>query len=374
MNPSEVDLTKRGPRRVGLLRSLAPVPMEPLEKQPDFAAFYAKHSEYVRRQLVRRGIQPADLDDVEQEAFVVIHKLLPSFEGRSSVETWLHAVTWRVAANYRRRKRGWTEVAVQPPQAVDEDTLEPAIGGGRLRSMLSAVDDRYRDLLVLHDIGGLSISELSNLTGNARATIRQRVEQGRAAIGQRIWKALTEHDQEAWLERLAAGFAQPANQQCPRLERPIVCGETAISTLDDIVFVLWRGETSVVALEALINVMFAVADASPQGLRHINVVESTSTPPTREGRQLTAWLAGKLGPRVRAAAWAVEGTMLKKLVAPVMNSCLFLGGVSINVRFFDAVRPASSWLAEHGPGDALKIAGHVELMRRSLDEQRPRTG
>jgi RNA polymerase sigma-70 factor (ECF subfamily) len=46
---------------------------------------------------------PADLDDISQEAFVAIHRMLPGFEGRSSLETWLNAVAWRVASHYHRR-------------------------------------------------------------------------------------------------------------------------------------------------------------------------------------------------------------------------------------------------------------------------------
>ncbi len=58
---------------------------------PDFAPLYEKHRGLVRRVLAKRGVEPVDLDDATQEAFVIVHRLLPAFEGRSSIETWLFA-------------------------------------------------------------------------------------------------------------------------------------------------------------------------------------------------------------------------------------------------------------------------------------------
>ena len=68
-----------------------------------FETVYRRHEGLVRATLRHYGVRPADLDDVAQEAFVTIHRKFPEFEGRSSLETWLHAVCWRTAVGYRRR-------------------------------------------------------------------------------------------------------------------------------------------------------------------------------------------------------------------------------------------------------------------------------
>src|SRR3954454_3630975 len=73
--------------------------------QPSFESLYSAYTPLVRRLLRKQGVIASDLDDVLQETFVTVHRLLPSFEGRSSMSTWLQAVTWRVAANHRRRQR-----------------------------------------------------------------------------------------------------------------------------------------------------------------------------------------------------------------------------------------------------------------------------
>ena len=141
--------------------------------QLDFVTLYASHAAYVRRILVQRGVRPADLDDLLQDAFITIHRLLPTFEHRSSIETWLYSVTWRIVAHYHRRKR---ETRASPDVFRDpRDDGSPMLGFERVHSFFAGLDDEHRDLLALHEIGGLSISSLSELTGNARVTIRNRL-------------------------------------------------------------------------------------------------------------------------------------------------------------------------------------------------------
>jgi RNA polymerase sigma-70 factor (ECF subfamily) len=318
---------------------------------------------------VRRGVRADDIDDVLQEAFVTIHRLLPSFEGRASLETWLHAVVWRVAAGYHRRRR------IEPCAAGSDGSIAdcpamPAADEG-LHASLALMDEESRDVLALHDIGGLSIAEVSDITGNARATVRQRLERARLALGRRMWRTLTEkhQTQAAWLKRLSPRLAErlEGGVQLTHEREIIVSGNTAISTIDDLVLVVWRAEQTTEDMEALIEVLMGRSAASPNGLRYLSVIEPTSKPPTREGRQMMAWAAGKIGPHVRAAAWAVEDSAMTSLVAPITNACCFLGGVPLNLRFFVGLPPAALWLTQHGDSlEPAEIATQVEAMKRRL--------
>lgn len=332
----------------------------------DFSAVYTTHAPFVRRILTRRGIHAADLDDALQEVFVIVHRQLPGFEGRARIETWLHSVAWRVSANYHRRKR--TEASLSSEWGRIAPTDEPqmtARPGARLRTLLNDIDERQRDLLALHEIGGLSISELSNITGNARVTVRNALERARLAVGRHIRAAaISSSDDEAWVARFAPRFeAEPATLP---LAEPIVFERNAFACIGDTVIVVWRGHGSVASMEVLLPILFAVAEVSPTGLRYLSVIEPGSTPPNREGRDMTAWGLARLGPAIRAAAWVAESSHLISVVAPFMNTAFFLAGTPVNARYFDELAPASRWLAEHGQRDAPAIAACVELMRRQL--------
>ncbi len=72
---------------------------------PAFDAVYAEHFSFVWRNLRRLGVRESHLDDASQEVWVVVHRRLPSFEGRSSLRTWLVGIAVRVASDHRRWRR-----------------------------------------------------------------------------------------------------------------------------------------------------------------------------------------------------------------------------------------------------------------------------
>src|SRR5688572_25865929 len=68
---------------------------------PTFEAVYAEHFAMVWR-LVAHRVPQAALDDVVQEVFLVVHRKLPEFEGRSTVRTWVFGIVRRVVRDYVR--------------------------------------------------------------------------------------------------------------------------------------------------------------------------------------------------------------------------------------------------------------------------------
>ena len=50
---------------------------------------YEKHADFVWRCLRRQGVAPDDASDAIQEVFLVVHRTLDGFQGRSSLPTWL---------------------------------------------------------------------------------------------------------------------------------------------------------------------------------------------------------------------------------------------------------------------------------------------
>ena len=72
---------------------------------PDFPTIYDRYFALVWRLAANSRVPQSHLDDVVQETFLVIHRKLPSFEGRSSLRTWIAAITRNTAAEFVRRKR-----------------------------------------------------------------------------------------------------------------------------------------------------------------------------------------------------------------------------------------------------------------------------
>jgi RNA polymerase sigma-70 factor (ECF subfamily) len=336
----------------------------PVGPPRELEQIYAAHSAFVRRVLADRGVAPVDLDDALQETFVTVHRLLPEFEGRSSMETWLYSVAWRIAANYRRRERraGSSELLSGEADAPPESLVSPE----RVHASFTQIDEENRDLLALHEIGGLSISALSEMTGYARATIRQRLERSRQALRRALGKHGEGGESGDWIAPFEARFAAPQPLADPSVLRLSPDRLTCISTIDDTVLAIWRAQSSDGALQALIETLIDLAHAWPGGARYLAVVERTSSPPTRTGREMTTWITRKLGARMKAVATTIEGPALMTLVPAVLNTSLFLARTPVNMRFFGELSPTLDWLAQYGPLEKPRVIAQVARMRAAL--------
>ena len=75
------------------------------DEASDFAAVYREYFPFVWRMARRLGVAPHALDDVCQDVFVVVHRRLGDFEGRSSLKSWIFGIVHNVALVHRRKLR-----------------------------------------------------------------------------------------------------------------------------------------------------------------------------------------------------------------------------------------------------------------------------
>ncbi|HMI93610.1 MAG TPA: sigma-70 family RNA polymerase sigma factor [Polyangiales bacterium] len=73
------------------------------EQAAAVAEAFRTHAGLVERVLRRAGVAERDLSDARQEVFIVVHRRLCEFEGRSSLGTWLYRIALHVASDHRRR-------------------------------------------------------------------------------------------------------------------------------------------------------------------------------------------------------------------------------------------------------------------------------
>jgi RNA polymerase sigma-70 factor (ECF subfamily) len=97
-----------------------------------FREVYEAYFRFARRTLRRLGVPDADLMDMTQNVFVVVHRKLPRFEGRSKLSTWLHGICLRIASDYRRSARSRRE------ELVDYHVIEKFAG----RSVATSAPDK----------------------------------------------------------------------------------------------------------------------------------------------------------------------------------------------------------------------------------------
>ena len=175
--------TPASPVSTGTRIVVTDVPAAPLSSRPlDALAVHDAHADFVWCSLQRLGVRPADLDDVFQEAFVVIHKRLHTFDGSSKLTTWLYGVCVRVAAAHRRRAwfRRETPTADLPDagEAPSSDRPDAVYAAHQARAtlarVLDAMDLEKRAVFVMFEIDELSSEAIAAILGVPVGTVWSR--------------------------------------------------------------------------------------------------------------------------------------------------------------------------------------------------------
>lgn len=147
---------------------------------------------------------PAEAEDVTQEAMMRLWKMAPDWqartaqEGGAQVSTWLHRVAVNLAMDrLRRRGRGVALDAIAEPESPAPQVVEAMIQGDRMAALetaLATLPDRQRAAVVLRHIEGLSNPEIAarlevgveaveSLTARGKRRLAQVLAGRRAELG-----------------------------------------------------------------------------------------------------------------------------------------------------------------------------------------------
>lgn len=166
-------------------------------KQGDQAAFgqlVARYEKQVYHQALRLLGQAEDAGDVTQEVFFKAWRGLPSFQGDSTLSTWLYRLTGNAAIDLLRRegKRrgevslddeagGWDNRLASPDdppeRALEREDLKRAVAWG-----LSQLSLEHRQVLVLREIHQLRYDEIADVLSLDVGTVKSRISRARKQL------------------------------------------------------------------------------------------------------------------------------------------------------------------------------------------------
>ena len=137
---------------------------------PPMRELFREHAPFVYRVLRRLGVNEAEVEDLCQEVFMIVHRRLPEFEGRSRLRTWIYAIALRRASNHKRRAyhRYERPTAVPPDQESASDPsgeLTQERARAVLDSLLAELSEERREVFVLFEIEELDMREVAEIVG-----------------------------------------------------------------------------------------------------------------------------------------------------------------------------------------------------------------
>lgn len=164
-----------------------------LQDRAAFGVLVDRHGPSLYRYARRMLDDPRDTEDCVQEAFAAAWTSLPHFEGRSTLRTWLFAITaHKVRSLQRRRARTALPLPFAPDDEVDRQAVDPersAEGADLLAALHTALrelPDGPRSTWLLREVEGLSYAQIAEVAGSTEATVRGQLHRARAHLVRRM--------------------------------------------------------------------------------------------------------------------------------------------------------------------------------------------
>jgi RNA polymerase sigma-70 factor (ECF subfamily) len=165
-----------------------------------FDLLVLKYQHRVLKLVGRFVSNPAEAEDVAQDAFLKAYRALPSFRGESAFYTWLYRIAINTAKNSlvaTRRRPVEFGLDPQDPDQYDRhaklkevDTPERVLLTEEIRQVVQGAMEQLpedlRTAIVLRELDGLSYEEIAEAMDCPVGTVRSRIFRAREAIDKRL--------------------------------------------------------------------------------------------------------------------------------------------------------------------------------------------
>ncbi|MHC4945522.1 MAG: RNA polymerase sigma factor, partial [Planctomycetota bacterium] len=145
-------------------------------------------SSYLRRMVG----SAADADDLLQEAWIRIAGGLSHFEKRSNIKTWAFKIATNIAIDFLRKSKKALMVEFDEveeyPDIDEEDRLVLDEMNQCIRDVINSLPPDYRAALVLYNLEGKSIADISKICDISIATAKIRIHRAKERLRQALEK------------------------------------------------------------------------------------------------------------------------------------------------------------------------------------------
>ena len=178
-----------------------------------FELLVEKYQRKLARLLSRFIRDPAEVEDVTQEAFIKAYRALPAFRGDSAFYTWLYRIGINTAKNYLmamgRRAPTSTEVEAEEAEGFEEgeqlrdiNTPESVLLSNEIAETVNAtiesLPEELRRAIQMREIEGMSYEDIAQAMDCPIGTVRSRIFRAREAIAEQLRPLLGTSKDKRW--------------------------------------------------------------------------------------------------------------------------------------------------------------------------------
>lgn len=173
------------------------------QSDTNFDTLYKDHVDLMYRFAHRLCGEPEAAKDLVQETFLNAYRGLDRFRGDAQVSTWLYTIASRACLRMRRKRKGAPERELSLEEfiptsdgefrlqiPIDGLSPEAALQNKQLREALDAainqLPKKYKMVLVLRDMEGLSAKEVGTIMGLNERAVKSRLHRARLFVRQQL--------------------------------------------------------------------------------------------------------------------------------------------------------------------------------------------
>lgn len=159
-----------------------------------FETIYQLHSRRVYALCLRMTGDPAEAEDLTQEAFLQLFRKIHTFRGESAFSSWLHRLTANIVLMRFRKKRpvpASLDEMTSPDGEKDRPALEIGVPDLRLIGVFDRVNlhaaieqlpEGYKSMFLLHDVHGYEHNEIARMLGCSIGNSKSQLHKARKRL------------------------------------------------------------------------------------------------------------------------------------------------------------------------------------------------
>lgn len=159
---------------------------------PSLRSVFEEHVDHVGNSFRRLGVREADVPDLVQEVFVVLHGILPDYDPTRPMWPWIFGVVYRIAAAHRRKgkREVLDEGALTADRADSSANVEEHVRQSENRRLvlraLEHIEIHRRAVFVMVDLDEVPVPEVALALGIGLNTAYSRLRLAREAFRQAV--------------------------------------------------------------------------------------------------------------------------------------------------------------------------------------------
>jgi RNA polymerase sigma-70 factor (ECF subfamily) len=172
-----------------------------------------KYQRKLLRLVMRLVRDPAEAEDVTQEAFIKAYRALPNFRGESAFYTWLYRIGVNTAKNWLvahgKRMPTVSEITDDESEGIEEgvllrhdETPDRVLMsrqiGETVNAAMEALPEDLRTAITLREIDGMAYEDIAQVMDCPIGTVRSRIFRAREAIAVKLRPLLDVAPDRRW--------------------------------------------------------------------------------------------------------------------------------------------------------------------------------